>query len=310
MGESMIREKIRGAILKIKRSLWYAPSFVSPEFSVMVNYYRKFGCFPDLKDPRTLNEKIQWIKLNTCRTDQVVRRCADKYRVREYLEQKGFGEYLPKLFLVTDDPETIDWDSLPKSFAVKLNTGWACNLIVRDKSELDIPQTVRLLKKWMRSCYWRKYAELQYKGVKHLIIVEEYLGGEDGLLPDDYKFFCADGKVYNCMVCTDRSETGGHSAKYCFMDREWQHLPYIKEYAAASPESIVKPERIGEAFELAARMSEGFFHVRTDLYILKDRIVFGEFTFTSAAGMNDLITDEGQMALGNLIELPKAEKRA
>ena len=45
----------------------------------------------NLDNPETLNEKLQWLKLNTYRDNALVTQCCDKYRVREYVESVGGG---------------------------------------------------------------------------------------------------------------------------------------------------------------------------------------------------------------------------
>ena len=51
----------------------------------------------DLKNPKTFNEKIQWLKLHDYPNNQLVINGADKYKVREYVEKKGLGDILVPL---------------------------------------------------------------------------------------------------------------------------------------------------------------------------------------------------------------------
>lgn len=49
----------------------------------------------------------------------------------------------------------IRFDQLPDSFVLKVTHGSGQNLICRDKSQLDVERTRRLLAQWMkRSEYW------------------------------------------------------------------------------------------------------------------------------------------------------------
>ena len=83
----------------------------------------KFKKRLDLDEPVTLNEKILWLRFNTYKDNEKIKQCADKYRVRQYLINKGFGDILPNLIGVYSDPKKIQRDILPKSFAIKLNSG-------------------------------------------------------------------------------------------------------------------------------------------------------------------------------------------
>lgn len=60
-------------------------------------FYKKLRYEPNLENPRTFNEKLQWFKLHV--RDSRTTRCADKYAVREYVAEK-IGESIWSRFLV------------------------------------------------------------------------------------------------------------------------------------------------------------------------------------------------------------------
>ena len=86
------------------------------------------------------------------------------------------------------------------------------------------------------------------------------------------------------MVCEERDSL--HHPKFFFMNREWQKLPYTKEAFQYPDYQIKKPECIDKAFEIAEELSKEFPFVRVDLYIVGEKIYFGELTFTPAGGMD------------------------
>ena len=132
--------------------------------------------------------------------------------------------------------------------------------------------------------YWLGWSEMQYKGVKPYILIEKYLGDNQGHFPVDYKFYCMNGKATSVMVCEERDSL--HHPKFFFMNREWQKLPYTKEAFQYPDYQIKKPECIDKAFEIAEELSKEFPFVRVDLYIVGEKIYFGELTFTPAGGMD------------------------
>lgn len=75
----------------LTRRYFAAISYISPELNTKLLFKRKFGREIDLKDPKTLNEKLLKMKLESYGTDELVRRCADKYRVREFVSERGCG---------------------------------------------------------------------------------------------------------------------------------------------------------------------------------------------------------------------------
>ena len=87
----MKKKKTRRA----SRAFYAGLSYLSPRWNTKLLYLRKFGRLPDLKHPQTLNEKLLKQKLERFGTDPVVRQCADKYRVRDYVDGCGCGGTVP-----------------------------------------------------------------------------------------------------------------------------------------------------------------------------------------------------------------------
>lgn len=259
-------------------------TLISPKLNTSVVYRTRFGKRLDLDNPETLNEKTLWLKFNTYCNNQLVRQCADKYLVRQYIENAGCGSILNELLGVYKNPEDIEWDSLPNQFAIKLNVGCGYNHIVFDKYNEDINELKKTIRRWMKEApkQWLGYSELQYKDVEPVIIVEKYLGSPDCKLPEDYKLYCINGKCYMTMFCKDR-DNHGHGAKYYYLDREWNMIAN----GEGNPKAIVsKPICLEEAMNIAEILSRPFPFVRVDLYLIGNTIVFGELTFTPAAGMD------------------------
>ena len=257
----MKKKKIRRAA----RAFYAGLSYLSPRWNTQLLYLRKFGRLPDLKHPQTLNEKLLRQKLERFGTDPVVRRCADKYRVRDYVAGCGCGGTLNRLLAVYDRPEDIDWDALPERFAVKWNFGCGYNLICTEKSALDTAAAEKQLRAWGREPFWAYYSELQYRHVEKKLLVEEYIGSADGTLPEDYKFYCFHGRADCVMLCVGRDEGW---PKFYFFDRDFRLLR-INRDSQAAPEgfTLPKPAGLDEAFAIADRLSKPFDFVRVDLYL-------------------------------------------
>lgn len=290
----------------IRRKVVYsiAPicSCISPMLNTKLLYRYNFGKRLDLNNPVTLNDKILWLKFNTYWNNPVIKQCADKYAVRKYLEKRGYSEILVKLIASYEKPDEIEWNKLPDSFAMKLNIGCGKNIIVSNKTQLNIDDTNKLLKQWMKEEYWRGHSEMQYKDVKKRIIIEEYLGNADGDLPEDYKFYCMNGKSKYVMVCENRII--GEKAKYYYFDRNWNMMPYTQDAIDEPKRIIEKPKHIDEAFNYAEQLSKGFPFVRVDLYIVNGKVYFGELTFTPSAGFDSGRLRATDVILGEQLVLP------
>ena len=287
-------------IWQLKHFIACTMSVVSPELCSRVLYYRKFGRPIDLKTPKTLNEKIMWLKLNTYRDDPLVTQCADKYRVREYVEQAGCGDALNTLYGVWDSPRPIDWSALPDAFVLKCNHGCGYNILCPDKRKLDTKAAVRQLEKWLRTSFWLSYAELQYRKIPRKVICEKLLGG-GGPLPD-YKVYCFHGKAEYILVCLDRG--GGRKPKFYFFDRDWNFCPITRDGKQAAKDfSLPRPQQLDKMLAYAERLSEPFPFVRADFYDDGGRIVFGELTFTPAAALDTGRLPETDRMFGAMLDI-------
>lgn len=92
------------------------------------------------------------------------------------------------------------------------------------------------------------------------------------------------GKCYAVLICKERII--GKRANYFFLDRNWTLLPYTQEAIDSPNELIPKPEKAFEAMQIAEKLAKDFPFVRVDLYIVNNKVYFGELTFTPAAGMD------------------------
>ncbi len=259
-------------------------------------YQNVTGFKLDLEKPMSYNEKIQWIKLHGITPIMV--KLTDKYEVRRWVKNKIGEEYLIPLLGVWNNFEEIKIDMLPNEFALKCTHGCAWNEIVKDKKKWDSKAAKKKFDKWMKINYaFRGGLQLQYKDIIPRIIAEEYLENEDGDL-FDYKFWCFEGKVEFIMFLSERNK-GLRMNNY---DNEWNLLPFTYNYSNSN-KKIKRPEKLDEMIKLAEKLSEGFSHVRVDLYFLNDgTIKFGEMTFTSCNGICKWSNENINNYLGSLIK--------
>jgi len=145
--------------------------------------FKQMQGFPlDLKNPKTLNAKMQWLKLNDL-TD-LHKQCADKYTVRSFVEKEVGKEYLVPLLYITDNPKNLTYGNLPKKehFIIKTTHDSSGGVIVRNL-EKDIPDIKALQEKFtklLKSKHYRGGRENQYKDIKPRIVVEQLLEDKNG----------------------------------------------------------------------------------------------------------------------------------
>lgn len=209
---------------------------------------------------------------------------ADKVKVRDYVISKGLEHTLPACFGVWDNASKINFDELPNRFALKTNHGCGSHVICADKSMLDVKKSIASLNKTLSNIF--DITEPHYKYIEPLVFAEEFIDDGSGALPTDYKFMCVNGKPMCILVCTERE--GLTAVKHTY-SLDWKLLSWTTHKVDAP---IVKPQHLEEMIGIAKKLSEDFDFVRVDLYDCKDRVIFGELTFSPAQGLLQTFTLE------------------
>ncbi len=265
-------------------------------------YRLEMGRGLDLQNPKTLNEKLQWLKLYYRKPEYTT--MVDKYAVKQYVAGLIGEQYVIPTLGVWERPEDIDFDALPNQFVLKTTHGGGGGgvVICKDKSTFDKAAAIKKLKTAYKSDIYKNLKEWPYKNVKKQIIAEQYLsdGGNHALV--DYKFYCFHGVADVVLLCTERDT--GHT-KFYFFDRNWELKRYNKQGKAA-PEgfTLPKPAGMDEMFDIAEALSRDLPFARVDLYSVEGHIYFGEITFYPASGFDTGRLPETDLYFGTKLNLP------
>ncbi len=288
--------------------------FVNTHFPVLMakmRYRKILGRSLNLTHPQDLNEKILWLSLFSDTSEWT--RCADKYAVRQFVEERGLGDKLVELYAKWDKVEEIDWNTLPKSFVLKSTNGSGTVLVVKDKDALNIPETEALMRKWLDMKIGRETTEFHYCDIVPRLIAEEYVeqSEKDKKISTsliDYKIWCFNGKAYYIWTCTNRVKDCTYVSMF---DRDWNYHPEMSvfnEHYREAKTLVPKPAKLNEMLDVAEVLSKGFPEVRVDLYYTNNKIYFGEMTFTSLGGTMDFYTKEALAEMGGYIDISGVKK--
>jgi hypothetical protein len=205
---------------------------------------------------------------------------ADKWGVREYIAEHLGEEYLIPSLGCYESVGDIDFEKLPNEFVLKTNNGCSSNVIVSDKSKLDIRATKAFLKSKLEQPYGELTGQLHYSHIKPLIVAEKLMkqGGANTSLID-YKFYCINSKIETIVVITNR-KANNHTPETIVRDANWQSVPEMTNQNVVNDVALAKPEHFDELKDIVVRLSKPFKFVRVDMYVIGGRIYFGEFTFT------------------------------
>ena len=286
----------------IKKLLRFIPDKVYLSFI----YCKHFKRFPSFKNPKTFNEKLQWLKLYDRNPEYT--KMVDKYAVKQFIAEKIGKEYVIPTLGVWDKFEDIDFDKLPNRFVLKCTHDSHSVIICKDKSKFDIDAARTRITNGLKRNFFYYGREWPYKAVKPRIIAEKYMtDNTDVDCFTDYKFFCFNGCADCVMVCLGRGEG---DTKFYFFDKQWKLKRLnVSGKKAAKDFTLPKPTCMDKMFEIAELLSRGIPFARIDLYQSNEQIYFGEITFYPASGFDANILPESDLYFGKLIKLDCRKKR-
>ena len=257
-------------------------------------YRVKMGKKLNLKNPQTFNEKLQWLKLNDRKN--IYTTMVDKYEAKKYVKNIIGEQYIISTIGVYDKFDDIDFDKLPKQFVMKCTHDSGGLVICKDKAKLNIEEAKKKINKCLKRNFYYLGREWPYKNVKPRIIIEKYMEDESGYQLKDYKIFCFDGVPKLIMVDSDRF--ADHSRNV--YDEKWKKIDMNINFPSCDTE-FEKPKCLKEMLEISKKLSEGTCFLRTDFYVINNKIYFGELTLFPGSGFQVITPISWQKKLGDLI---------
>ena len=228
----------------------------------------------------------------------------DKYEAKKYVANIIGEEHIIPILGVWNKFEEIEFDKLPNQFVLKCthDSGGIC--IVKDKETINLKQIKDKIKKSLKRNYYYSGREWPYKNVKPRIIAEKYMEDESNYELKDYKIFCFNGYPRLIMVDSDRFT----NHKRNVYDTNWEKVDISINFPN-SDKVFNKPNHLNEMLELSEKLSKNIPFLRTDFYIINDKIYFGELTFFPGSGFQKINPEFFFFFLGKWIELPLTNGR-
>ena len=272
---------------------------ITDEAFLTRKYRFHMGKDPELRDPQTYTEKLQWLKLYDHRPEYTA--MVDKHQAKQLVARKIGPEYVIPTLGVWDRPEDIDFDSLPQQFVLKCTHDSGGLVICRDKEKLDKEAARKKLAKCLKRNYYEVHREWPYKNVPKRIIAEVYMEDlADGELRD-YKFFTFGGVPKVVYIAQGRGK--GEPTVADFFDMEGKHLPFTIDHSMA-PKIPHLPENFVRMQRFAAILSEGTPQLRVDFYEVDGKVFFGEMTFFHCSGFAAFHPESWDRTFGDWVTLP------
>ena len=235
---------------------------------------------------------------NSCITDFTRWILSDKYVSKKYVENFGFKvsktfqlEKYPQNLNISNDSYVIKPTDLCDSTGVYLiknginiKTGKAVN------KESIIKELLTLRSQIYNEHYMQEH---MYSGLVPFTgyIKEELLLDDNNEIPHDYKCYVFGGKLYFIAVTFNRkTENGNQTFNSVWFDRNWNPCKFKMIKNGYLYQKLKKPECYDKLVYLVENMGKVLKrHCRIDVYIIKNEIYLGEFTFFCGANLHTLI---------------------
>mgnify|MGYP004638379437 CR=1 FL=1 len=263
-------------------------------------YFKHFRKFINFNNPKSFNEKIQYLKLKY-RSNELTE-MADKYKVKQYISQLIGNEYVIPTLGVWNTTEEINFNELPEKFVLKCNNDSGGVVICKDKQALNIEETKKFLNSRLNNNGFWYGREWPYKNIKPCIIAEKYMenNGQNELI--DYKFFCFNGQPKVVLVCSERFASKNMCKTY--FDENWNLLD-ITEANHRIDKEQKKPQNFEKMKTISQKLAKDMPFVRIDFYEIEGRLYFGEITFFPASGLEKFKPEKWNNIFGDMIDISK-----
>lgn len=278
----------------------FVARFLPDKLYLSIKYRVHIGYWMDWKNPKTYNEKLQWLKIYYRRKDFSM--MVDKNAAKKYVAEKIGEEYVIPTIATYDSVGDIDFDALPQKFVLKCTHDSGGLIVCKNKNCLDYDAVKEKMSKALNRTYVIQNREYPYKYVPRTIIAEKYM--EEPRIGElrDFKFYCFNGVPQYVLVASGRQKG---QKRFDYFDVQWNHWPVYDEGCPNNDVTPEKPENFEKMLEIARTLSEGIPHVRVDLYNIEGRIYFGELTFFDGSGCNLYVPRDYDRIFGDYLRLPQ-----
>lgn len=250
-----------------------------------INWHKKkLGYPPNLDNPVSYNDKINWLKINDQDPDQII--CCDKLAVKEYIAK----EYSSTIVI----PNTTEFPAV-----LKANNGsGGIEFVNNPQEELEATNRINSL---LKKKHGKNKGEWAYSLIEPGIVRERRIDNDNV----DYKFHCCNGEVKWLQMIWDRYlgktkesniDPDGNVMTWHF-DEKMQHVE--------SPPHCGL-EKFFEMKKVAEKLSKRWKYVRVDLYYGEGQVWFGELTFWPKAGCYKTLD---QVKFGQLLNFDLTTKK-
>lgn len=273
--------------------------FIPDESYLKLLYFIRMKKILNLKNPKTFNEKLQWLKLNDRKSQYSL--MVDKYEAKKYVQSLIGEQYIIPTYGVWNSFNEIDFNSLPNKFVLKCTHDSGGVVICQDKKLLNIELAKQKINKSLKCNFYYVGREWPYKNVKPRIIAEKYLEDKSTSDLKDYKFYCFNGEPL--FLYLSQGMNNHQTARISYVNLDWTLAKYKRSDYLSFTELPQKPKNLNKMIELSRSLAKDIKFLRVDFYEVNGQIYFGELTFYPGSGFTPFASYQDDLDIGNYLKL-------
>lgn len=264
---------------------------------IQLKYIYIFKKALNLKQPKTFNEKLQWLKLYDRKN--IYSSLVDKITVKDFVKSRLGEDCVIPTLAIFDNVDDIDFDALPSQFVMKTNHDSGSVIRCKDKASFDMWDAKRRLKKALNKDYSIHSREWPYKNISRKILIEKYIVDESINDLIDYKVFCFNGEPKFIELDYDRFTNHGRT----IYDMDWNIIPVTYRYKHNENKYFNKPKELSIILNYSRELSKSIPFVRVDFYIVNNQVYFGEMTLYPLSGFGKFNPEIYDIKFGEILNL-------
>ena len=253
----------------------------------------------NLENPKTFNDKLNWLKLND--RNPLYSKMVDKYEAKAIAARLIGEEYIVPCYGVWNSFDEIDFDKLPDQFVLKTTHDSSGAVLCKDKASFDKAAAKKAVEESLNNNYYFAGFEWPYDKASHRVLADKLLIDGKRKELQDYKWWCFNG-VPKVMYITNKGAL--QQCEENFYDMDFKPLDIQHGFPRTVPE-YDKPEQFEKMKELAGILAQDLPFIRVDFFVVDGKIYFGEFTFFDHAGLRPFADNGWDEKLGSWIILKK-----
>ena len=280
------------AIAKLIRSALPSGTCIDAVYSAL-RYIAGQRRIPRYRNPRLLNDHLFRLRNDGSLLSPLRQFITDKEYVKHYVASVVGWEYTLRTFAVLRTTAEVESHVLCRFPCVVKPSHMSGEVILLRTKDESVDRAV--LKRWLRTDYYRVSREPNYRYLEPKVIVEEFFVEEGMGVPRDFKIHCFHGVPR--LIQVDSGRFAAHTRN--LYDESWRRLKIEWAYPQSADDDA-KPRCLDLMLRIAGQLAGSLSYVRVDMYTNDTIVKVGEMTSCPEGAKRLICPRSAEAWLGDL----------